>query len=171
MKIILYILVCSSLTFCQNNNNLNTEIKEPLFEKTKYSGPRFGFINYSKDFGEILDYVWDTPSTIMQVGWETKLIIAPIDNGFKGFTKLIWLFAGFEEGIFLPQLNWQMGLITKNNIELGIGPHMSFIGPALCFSAENTFSAIGMRYPISLNIAVQKNEYFVSFLIGFETPN
>ena len=156
MKTLVYLFICSSIAFCQNNINRNTLPKESLVEKIKYSGPRLGIIKYSKGFGEILDDVWDTPSTIMQVGWETKLIIAPIDNGLKGFTKLIWLFAGFEEGIFLPQFNWQMGLITKNNLELGIGPHMSFTGPALGFSVENILGSIGMTYPISLNIAVQK---------------
>ena len=171
MKTFIYLFIFSSIAFCQNNINRNTLPKESLVEKTRYTGYRLGTITYSKLFRDFLENDWDSPSTLVQVGWETKSIIYPTDNSPKAFTKSMCLIAGLEHGLFLPQFNWQMGLITKNNLEIGIGPYLTFIGTALILSVENRKGSGVLTYPVSIGIAIQKNEFALSLLVGFETPN
>ena len=171
MKIITYLIIFSSIAFCQNNSNHNTSSKESLIKKIKHSGYRLGVIKYSKIFHDILEHTWDTPSTLVQVDLETESILYHQNKGSKAFTKSMWLFSGFDQELFLPQFNWKMGLFTKNDLEIGIKPHISLTGTTLIISVENTLCSSVLTYPASLSISVKKHEYFLSLLIGFETSN
>ena len=64
-----------------------------------------------------------------------------------------------------------MGLFTKNDLEIGIKPHISLTGTTLIISVENTLCSSVLTYPVSLSISVQKHKYFLSLLFGIETSN
>ncbi len=163
--ILLYLF--PSISFCQTTIIDNSN-KEPVIKRINFTGPRLGFVTYNDHYGDILKVAFDIPATLTQFGWENELRFKPQSNGLTGTTKLIWLFAGFERGVFLPQLNCQVGLITQKGLEFGIGPYLSFTGPALSFSLEKSYNSGALIYPISFNFAVQEENFFFSVLFGFE---
>jgi hypothetical protein len=162
LKFLWYPVFILTFSYCQDNDTDGGFVK-----RIKFSGPRIGIVHYSAHFGDILERAFDVPPTLTVIGWENELQFKQ-NRGLIGTTKLIWLFAGFEQGVFLPQFHWQIGIITNKHLEFGLGPYLSFTGPALAVSLEKTLGKGPLVYPVKAGIAFQEKDYFITLLLGFE---
>lgn len=135
------------------------------------SGPRVGMTVLSPG---VLDKIRsDTGGyltlgpVISQFGWQKEKRFYANPDGLTGVTEFVFLMGGLEQGVFIPSLNWLVGVRSPNGAEFAVGPNITPFGAALAVAGGVTFRSGNLNFPINLAVVPSKSGTRVSLLAGF----
>ena len=143
----------------------------PVAQKIGLSGPRFGATFLSPGIVEHLARENDihVGSLVTQFGWQFEKRLYSGQESLTAVTEWVLLVGGVEQGVFLPSVNWLVGVRTKAGTEFGIGPNLSPAGSALVIAVGRTFRAGALNFPLNVAFVPSKSGLRVSVLCGFNT--
>lgn len=140
-----------------------------LVRELSRSGPRFGITWLAPGVQDTLSSRLDTKiqPVITQFGWQYERQFASLENGPVALNEWILLVGGLDQGVFLPSLTWLVGIRTRSQYELGVGPNATPAGVALAVSVGKTFRAGALNVPLNLAVVPSRFGPRVSMLTGF----
>ena len=140
-------------------------------ETIDLAGPRVGVTFLSNGVrGKLHDeFKTEVGSMISQFGWQKEKRFLSSPNGLTGVTEFVLLVGGMEQGVFLPSLNWLVGMRTAKGIEFAVGPNVTAAGVAMAAAAGVTFQAGNLNIPVNIAAVPSKSGLRVSVLAGFNT--
>jgi len=138
----------------------DSPVVEPPVVRNDLSGPRFGVTVGSE--GE--------PRS--QFGWHSEHQAASGANGPWFIVETVWLVAGVERREFIPSGTLVFGMRLPNDYEFGIGPNATVGGrrglnSALVIAVGRSFRAGGIRVPVNLALATNRDGGRVSLVAGW----
>lgn len=144
-------------------------VPSPVHAAIGLSGPRFGLTMLSQGNVDALrnDRHIDVRPLISQFGWQFEKRIYTSPEGLTALTEWVPLVSGLEQGVFLPSLNWLVGVRGGNGVEFGIGPNVTPIGVGLVVAGGVTIRSGGINIPLTVAYASSKSGGRVSILTGF----
>ena len=124
------------------------------------SGPRLG-----------LTFVPDG-TVRSQFGWHFERQAAPAARGPWFIVETVLLVGGVERHEFLPSASLIFGIRLPDDYEFGLGPNVSLGGrrggsTALVIAAGRSFRAGGIRVPVNLAVALNRDSQRVSIVTGW----
>ena len=156
------------LTFAPNANSMSpdSDSKTPQ-GRMNLSGPRFGVSLVKGDNANRLKDRFDVKPIVTQFGWQFETRFLSTSDGFAGLSEWIPLVAGVEQGVFLPSLSWLVGFRTAKGNEIGFGPNISLGGVGLVLAGGITARTETLNFPFNIAVALYKQSYTISLLVGF----
>jgi hypothetical protein len=133
------------------------------------SGPRIGFTFLG---GSIVDSVRGRDSLslsrlVTQFGWHVEREIASSEQGPSAVTEWVLLIGGLEQGIALPSLSWLVGVRTKGNFELGVGPNITPFSTSLVVAGGAIYRSGALNIPLNVAVIPSRIGTRVTFLTGY----
>lgn len=119
-------------------------------EQYNLAGPRLG-VTVASD-----------GSAITQFGWHFENQAAPDSHGPWFIVEKVLLIGGLEQNAFVPNGSLIFGMRLPNSFEFGVGPSVTLggyrgINSGLVGAAGHSFRAGGIRVPVNLAVAGQKD--------------
>ena len=101
-------------------------------------------------------------SAMSQFGWHSEHQAAPGTKGPWFIVERIFLVGGVEQNRFMPSGTVVFGLRMPNSFEFGVGPSATlggreFFNTGIVVALGQSFRAGGIRIPVNLAMAIQKN--------------
>lgn len=133
------------------------------------SGPRFGMTLLSQgNLDALKDKNIDLQrSLVSQFGWQFEKRLYTSPEGVTALTEFVPLVTGLEQGVFLPSLNWLVGIRTANGSEFGIGPNITPVGVGLVVAGGITVRTGALNVPLNVAISSSKSGARFSIMSGF----
>lgn len=144
----------------------------PYARRIDLSGPRFGVSLLSPGIIDKVEYETshDVGTVVTQFGWQfEKRFGSGEGKGLTGVTEWIVLVGGMEHGVFLPSVNWLVGLRTRSGMEFGAGPNLSPAGSAVVLAVGKTFRTGALNLPVNMAVVPSADGVRVTLLCGFNT--
>lgn len=138
--------------------------------QVKRSGPRYGAIWLSPALLDSISTRIDNQkinSTMSLFGWEFQRELLQNPTGAAPVASLVIGVAGLDQGLVLPSASWIVGIRTREDIEIGIGPNLSLAGAALALTAGITMHSGELNIPINLAYVSSRLGTRVSVSTGF----
>ena len=140
-----------------------------LVRELNRSGPRFGITWLAGDIVDTLKakHDIDVAPIITQFGWQFERQLASLENGPVALNEFVLLVGGLDQGEFLPSLTWLVGIRTRSNFEIGLGPNITPAGVALALSSGVTYRVGALAVPVNIAVVPSKLGPRISILTGF----
>ena len=137
-------------------------------EPISLSGPRVGF-TYLDDgvLKTLKSYRRDARPMLSQFGWQFERQLFHNQAGITAVTEWVVLVGGLEQGMTIPSASWLVGVRTGSGVELGVGPNLTPVGPALAFAAGVTFRSGALNVPVNIAVVPSRQGRRYSVLTGF----
>jgi hypothetical protein len=136
---------------------------------TGLDGPRFGLTYLSDGIVSTLakNHI-AVGSMITQFGWQLERRIYDGGTGnVDAISEWVVLVGGLDQGLVLPSVSWLVGVRTKGNTELAVGPNVTPAGVALAIAAGYTYRAGALNIPVNVALVPSASGMRVSILTGF----
>jgi hypothetical protein len=133
------------------------------------SGPRVGVTFLSKS---LVDKLYDEEGievgpAMTQFGWQFERRFYGGGGGLTLVNEFVFLVGGAEQGLFVPSINWLVGVRTLRGIEFAAGPNVSPTGAALAIAGGITLRSGGLNFPLNVAVVPSQAGTRISFLAGF----
>ncbi|MEQ1909816.1 MAG: hypothetical protein ABMA15_13390 [Vicinamibacterales bacterium] len=141
----------------------------PVAKTVSLAGPRFGITLLTDQMvGKLkTDAGISVRNAVSQFGWQFERQFYTKDDGPTVLNEWVLLAGGLDQGVFLPSLNWLVGVRTHEGAEFGIGPNISASGVGLVLAAGMTMRAGVLNMPMNFAVVPSKLGPRVSVLTGF----
>ncbi len=141
------------------------KIKKPW----KKSGPRIGFTYLGE--GQVSDWINNQGKNpfVTQIGWEMESRIFTSENGIAAMAEYNFLFAGLEQGLFMPNGSILLAIRGPEGIEFALGPNLFYYDAyyllGMEFSVGTTFQWSDVYFPVNLSFVptVKRDETVVAY--------
>lgn len=134
------------------------------------SGPRYGAIWLSTGIADTISAHFKNQkinSTTSLFGWEFERELLKNPGAMTPVSSLVLGVAGLDQGLVLPSATWIIGMRTRDDFELGIGPNVSLAGPALALTGGMTFHSGALNIPLDVAYVSSRIGTRVSLTTGF----
>jgi hypothetical protein len=133
------------------------------------SGPRFGATFLADGVRDKLrsDLDSDVGSVVSQFGWQVEKQFLSSRSGLTAVSEWVVLAGGLDQGLFLPSLNWLVGMRTAEGLEFAVGPNVTAAGVGLAVAAGVTMRAGDFNVPFNFAFVPSKSGMRMSMLAGF----
>ncbi|MEF8845219.1 MAG: hypothetical protein V5A59_07060 [Bacteroidales bacterium] len=131
------------------------------------SGPRIGVTYVRGEAAEKLREDFDAVPIVSQFGWQLEWRFFSMEDGPDGVVEFVPLVGGVEQNLFLPSLNFLIGLRSPKGTEAGIGPNLSPTGASLVLAVGFTAQAGKLNIPFNLAFVPSQKGARFTLLIGF----
>ena len=141
----------------------------PVAKTVSLAGPRFGVTLLTDSMVSKLkqDAGISVQHGISQFGWQFERQFYTKGDGPTVLNEWVLLAGGLDQGVFLPSLNWLVGMRTHEGAEFGIGPNVSASGVGLVLAAGMTMRAGVLNIPMNFAVVPSRLGPRVSVLTGF----
>ena len=130
-------------------------------------GPKVGLTFVEGELADQLRREYDKGPIVLQFGWQVEGRFPVSPGGAAGYTALMPLVGGLDQGKILPSITWLSGVRGARGARIAIGPTMSLAGPTVTLSAGLTKRFGNLYLPIDLAVQFMEKGTTVSLLIGF----
>ncbi len=104
---------------------------------------------------------------ITQFGWQKEKRFLSSPDGFTGVTEFVALVGGMEQGMFIPSVNWLVGVRTAEGVEFAAGPNLTPWGTGIAAAAGVTFKTGNLNIPLNFAAVRSQSGVRLSMLMGF----
>jgi hypothetical protein len=138
--------------------------------QVKRSGPRYGVIWLSPQLTDSISaknkHQKINPTTSL-FGWEFQTELLQNPRGAVPIASIVLGVAGLDQGLVLPSATWLVGMRSRDDFELGIGPNVSLAGAALAITGGMTFHSGALNIPVDVAYVSSKLGTRISLTTGF----
>ncbi len=134
------------------------------------SGPRYGAIWLSPPITDSIkahNGNQKVSGTTSLFGWDFQRELMSNPSGMSPVMNVILGVAGLDQGLVLPSATWLVGMRTRDDLEFGIGPNLSLLGPALAIGAGVTLHSGKLNIPFDVAYVASKIGPRYSVTTGF----
>jgi hypothetical protein len=151
------------------------QAQAPVQDSTKsparnISGPRVGFtvltpalVNRVKEEFD-RDHLFPVLSLF---GWQRGVDVASNNAGGAAVVQGLIVFAGADQGLFLPSVTMLIGARSGTGVEFGLGPSLSLTGVGVAIGAGATKKSGNINIPMNVAVVTAAEGLRFSFLSGF----
>lgn len=165
------VFVCvASPAWSQGRIDPPTQLVPPrATREINLQGPRFGMTLLSQgNLDALKDKNIDLQRPLVsQFGWQFEKRLYTSPEGVTALTEFVPLVTGLEQGVFLPSLNWLVGVRTANGSEFGIGPNITPVGVGLVVAGGITVRTGALNVPLNVALSSSKSGARFSIMTGF----
>lgn len=138
----------------------------PIPKPVNLQGPRIGITYLDAD--KINEKDIELKSDIItQFGWQFETDYFALEDGTAGVVEAVVLIGGLEQNLFLPSVNFLVGLRSPEGFEFGFGPNLSLSGAAFVVAVGYTFKTKYLNFPLNFAVVPSKDGVRLSLLTGF----
>ncbi len=134
---------------------------------TGSTGPKVGLTLVAGELADDLQRDFGKGPILLQFGWQVEARFPVARDGAAGYTQLMPLIGGLDQGKILPSVTWLIGVRGARGNRIGFGPTISLAGPAVTLSAGVTKRSGELHMPIDLAVQFVEKGMTLSLLIGF----
>jgi hypothetical protein len=152
------------------------DVTTPIVEPLNLSGPRIG-ISFADGYNvhplfEVFAGEEEAPSPLTTVfGWQFEHRYFTAPDGSAGLIEVIPMVAGFEQGRFIPLMNFLVGYRSASGVEFGIGPQINPVGSGVVIALGNNYTNGYVNFPVNLAVVTGKDTFRVALTCGFNVRN
>lgn len=150
------------------------DTQTPIVEPLKLAGPRIGGMYiFDGDFSNVYEYTNHfsednpVPKFLNTIGWQFEKEYFSTPNGLSGLVEFIPMISGYNEGLFIPSVNFIFGLRNAEGIEFGMGVNASLLGSSVLYAAGYTFRFDYLNVPVNLAFSQGRNTERLILTFGF----
>lgn len=136
--------------------------------RTALDGPRVGITYLSDGVVSALNRNRiAVNSVITQFGWQLERLMYDGKGGVDAISEWVVLVGGLEQGLVLPSVSWLVGIRTRGNSEIAVGPNVTPAGVALAIAAGYTYRVGALNIPVNVAVVPSGSGLRLSLLTGF----